>query len=216
MFAAGALTLARSPVRVVRVGTRTDTQLAAANGDVAACQADEAWPAEVSAIRLSLVAYYGSRVRVVASSGSRVLTEGSRGHDWTGRSLTAPVPPVKRPRLDGEVPDRAGLAVEARRRAGHSLHRPRPEQRADPILGNPHACAGSGANARWAAVRGEGGHRISGGRPGLVVVTHPAGGEAHGNRACAQRDVGGTAHSRARGRRRRACHTARRAGVAID
>ncbi len=97
ILAVGALTLTRSPVRVVGVGTRTDTQLVTANGDVVACQANEAWPAGVSAIRLSLVAYYGSRVRVVASSGAQVLAEGGRGPDWTGRSVTVPITPLKQP-----------------------------------------------------------------------------------------------------------------------
>jgi Predicted membrane protein (DUF2142) len=95
LLALGALTLTRAPPRVVRVGTTTNTQLASTTGDVTVCQANEALPAGASAIRLSLAAYYGSQVRMRASSGSRVLTEGSRGPDWTSRSVTVPVTPLE-------------------------------------------------------------------------------------------------------------------------
>ncbi len=96
IMAAGALTLTRAPPRVVRVGTRsTGTILAIATEAVEVCQGGEALPAGVSAIRLSLGAGYGSGLRVVASSGGGVLTEGSRGPGWTTGSVTVPVTPLK-------------------------------------------------------------------------------------------------------------------------
>jgi hypothetical protein len=60
------------------------------------CQGNEVLPAGVSAIRVSLLAYYGATVRVTASSGPRVLAEGGRGGEWTGGSVTVPITPLKR------------------------------------------------------------------------------------------------------------------------
>jgi hypothetical protein len=98
MLAVGALTLTRSPPRVVGAGTRsTGTILAIATEAVEVCEGGEALPAGVSAIRLSLAGDYGSRLRVTASSGAQVLTEGARGPDWTGSSVTVPVTPLKQP-----------------------------------------------------------------------------------------------------------------------
>lgn len=94
IVAAGVLTLTHSPPRVVRVGVQTRGTSALVTGDVEVCQANEVLPAGVSAIRLSLATYFGSTVRVRASSGSLVLTEGRRGPDWTGRSVTVPVTPL--------------------------------------------------------------------------------------------------------------------------
>lgn len=94
----GAVTLTRSPPRVVRVGVPggdahsallTDEAI-----DFAACQPNEVLPADVSAIRLSLWAFYGANVHVRVYSGPQLLTEGSRGADWTSDSVTVPVRPV--------------------------------------------------------------------------------------------------------------------------
>jgi hypothetical protein len=100
IVAVGALTLTRSPPRVVGVGTTTDARsmlpLARTLGDANVCQANEALPAGVSAIRLTLGAEYGSNVHVKAYSGSQVLTEGARGPEWTSGSVTVPVRPLSR------------------------------------------------------------------------------------------------------------------------
>jgi hypothetical protein len=90
----GALTLMHSPPRVVRVATTSRAGLAVTTSGAEICQANEVLPAAVSAIRVSLRAYFGAWVRVTASSGSRVLTEGRRGPDWTGTSVTIPVKPL--------------------------------------------------------------------------------------------------------------------------
>lgn len=95
--------LTRSPPRVLRAGTEASVLLGGLYGDGAACQADEVLPAGASAIRLSIVAYVGARIRVTAYSGSRVLTEGSRGPDWTGTSVTVPVTPLSHSASDVKV-----------------------------------------------------------------------------------------------------------------
>jgi hypothetical protein len=89
--AVGALTLTRSPPRVVRVGapSRAIFPLTVSSAEV--CQANEVLPAGVSAIRVWLGAYFGSRVRVVALANSQVLTEGVRSPNWTGGAVTVPV-----------------------------------------------------------------------------------------------------------------------------
>jgi hypothetical protein len=96
IVAVGALTLAHSPPRVVRVGVTTDTEteLARLTGATDVCQAGETLPAGVSAIRVALIAFYGASVRVRVLSGAQVLTEGRRGPNWTGRSVTVPVRPL--------------------------------------------------------------------------------------------------------------------------
>ncbi len=95
ILAAGAVTLTRAPPHVVRKGASTNiaTQLAFAGtrGDATVCQADETLPAGISAVRVWLGAEYGARVHVTLVSGERVLTDGSRGPDWTSGSVTVPV-----------------------------------------------------------------------------------------------------------------------------
>jgi hypothetical protein len=95
-----AVTLTRSPPRVLRVGVPTgdagDAGLAGGPGRVAVCQPDETLPAGTSGIRLATWAFYGAKIHVRVYSGSRVLTEGSRGPDWTSDSVTVPVKPLQR------------------------------------------------------------------------------------------------------------------------
>jgi hypothetical protein len=88
-------TLTRSPPRVIRAGAAPVTLLSSLYGDGEACQIDEVLPAGVSAIRLSIVAYIGARIRLTVYSGSQVIAEGSRGPDWTGTSVTIPVKPLR-------------------------------------------------------------------------------------------------------------------------
>jgi hypothetical protein len=89
-----AVTLTHAPPRVARVGAAAPARLAATIGNLEGCQANELLPAGVSAIRLAFVAYYGARIRVTVSSGPRILTEGRRGPEWTGTSVTVPVTPL--------------------------------------------------------------------------------------------------------------------------
>jgi hypothetical protein len=99
MVAVGAVTLTRSPPRVVRVGVpgglgEGNLILAITASDISVCQANEVLPGGVSGIRLALWAFYGSQVHVRVYSGSQILTEGRRGADWTSDSVTVPVKPV--------------------------------------------------------------------------------------------------------------------------
>jgi predicted membrane protein DUF2142 len=97
LLAVGALTLTRSPPRVVRVSSNVEVLLGTTAGSAEICQENEVLPAGVSAIRLPLQAFFGAKVLVQAFSGSQVLTEGRRGADWTGKSVTVPVTPLNHP-----------------------------------------------------------------------------------------------------------------------
>jgi hypothetical protein len=97
--AASAVALTRSPPRVARVGVPTgdarDVPLGGKIlGDITICQPGEALPAGVSGIRIGMWAFYGAKMHVRVYSGSRILTEGSRGPNWTSDSVTVPVKPV--------------------------------------------------------------------------------------------------------------------------
>jgi hypothetical protein len=92
IIAVGVLVLKQSPPRVLRSnGPSANWSLAGTSSQPAFCQAKEVLPATTSAIRLSITGFFGSNVHVVAYRGARVLTEGSRGPDWTGTSVTVPV-----------------------------------------------------------------------------------------------------------------------------
>lgn len=89
-----AYVLSRSPPRVLRAGPKPTGVLDAINSSGTACQGGEELPADTSAIRLSLAAYVGARVKVTVYSGSQLLTQGSRGPDWSGTTVTVPVGPL--------------------------------------------------------------------------------------------------------------------------
>jgi hypothetical protein len=97
LAAVGAIVLTRSPPRVV--GERavpTSGLLDSLSGDISVCQTNEVLPAHVTAVRLSMWAFFGWRMHVVAYSGSQLLTEGSRNAAWTSDSVTVPVKPLSR------------------------------------------------------------------------------------------------------------------------
>jgi hypothetical protein len=92
-----AVVLTRAPPRVVHAsGPPGDSIIGVNYGQAVFCQAGETLPAGSNAIRLSVVAFFGSRIHVVAYHGSQALTEGIRGPDWTGTSVTVPVRPIDR------------------------------------------------------------------------------------------------------------------------
>jgi hypothetical protein len=93
----GAYTLTRSPPRVVRTNSPGQALVATTISDLSFCQAGETLPAGVSGIRLAIWAFFGANIHVTASSGSRVLTAGRRGPDWTGSTVTIPVTPLSHP-----------------------------------------------------------------------------------------------------------------------
>jgi hypothetical protein len=94
-IAVGAVTLTHSPPRVVRVNeAEANVSLGVTQSEPAVCQANEVLPAGVSAIRLSIDAFFGAKVHLIAYHGSQIVTEGTRAPTWTGTSVTVPVKPV--------------------------------------------------------------------------------------------------------------------------
>lgn len=95
-----AVALTRSPPKVVGVGVPVgdahDSPLGRDLGDASICQPGETLPAGTTAVRLGMWAFYGAKMHVRVYSGSRVLTEGSRGPNWTSDSVTVPVRPLAR------------------------------------------------------------------------------------------------------------------------
>jgi hypothetical protein len=103
LIAAGvAVALAQAPPRLVRIGApgvkalgqKGATLLGTAATEAAICQSGEVLPAGTSAIRISIWAFYGVRVHVMAYQGSRLLTAGTRNPNWTGTSVTVPLRPL--------------------------------------------------------------------------------------------------------------------------
>ncbi len=94
LLAVGALTLTHSPPRVVRTSSLGQATVASTLAEASFCQTGETLPAGVSGIRLTIWAYFGANIHVTVYSGSRTLTAGGRGPDWTGSTVTIPVTPV--------------------------------------------------------------------------------------------------------------------------
>ncbi len=89
--------LSRSPPAV----TRSTPMTAAVGFGTSAlgariCQSGEVLPRSTTAIRVWLEAVIGPPVSVEASSGSHLLTRGTRGPGWTTGSVTIPVRTVTR------------------------------------------------------------------------------------------------------------------------
>jgi hypothetical protein len=99
LAAVGSIVLTRSPPRVVRVGVPggdfNKELLGGGPTDFAVCQPGESLPAGVTGIRLALWAFYGAQLHLRVYSGSRVVTEGGRGANWTSDSVTVPVKPLR-------------------------------------------------------------------------------------------------------------------------
>ncbi|HEU0249221.1 MAG TPA: hypothetical protein VFR48_00725 [Solirubrobacteraceae bacterium] len=90
-----AVTLTRSPVRVVRVGEpRPLKTLGSTTGPISVCQEGETLPAKVSAIRAGLEGSLGPPVLLRAFAGGRIVAEGSRSGNWTDDTVTIPVKPL--------------------------------------------------------------------------------------------------------------------------
>lgn len=96
--AVSAAALTRSPPRVARVGVPAgdakDAPLGKVLGDATICQPGETLPAGVSGVRIGMWAFYGAKMHVRVYSGSRILTEGTRGPNWTSDSVTVPIRPI--------------------------------------------------------------------------------------------------------------------------
>jgi hypothetical protein len=89
------LTLTRSPLSVAATnGIPAEERLAVTTINAGACQANEVLPRGTSAIRISIQAFTGPRVKVKVLSGTHVLTSGELGSGWTGKGVLVPVRPV--------------------------------------------------------------------------------------------------------------------------
>lgn len=90
-------TLTRAPPSVARWNAiETPVEFGRVTRQFADCQGNEALPAGTTAIRLSLDAVLGPRVRVRVLQGTRLLTSGERGAGWTAADVTVPVHRVAR------------------------------------------------------------------------------------------------------------------------
>jgi hypothetical protein len=95
--AVGAFVLTRSPPRVVRTnGVQVSATLAITQGEFAICQSNEVLPADVTAVRVSIVGFLGSDMQAVIYRGGRALTAGRHNPNWSGTSVTIPVEPLNR------------------------------------------------------------------------------------------------------------------------
>jgi hypothetical protein len=95
LLAIAAVTLTRAPPRVVRADAQEKPAgIGYFRGDSVVCQENEVLPAGVTGIRLLMRAFFGAPVHVVVYGRSGVLTEGARGANWTGTSVTVPVKPM--------------------------------------------------------------------------------------------------------------------------
>ena len=86
------ITLSGSPLVVTHTNaTPANEPILEARSGSSACQAGEALPAGITAIRLTLVAAVGPRVNLSVLSGTRVLTSGAAASGWTSGAVTVPV-----------------------------------------------------------------------------------------------------------------------------
>lgn len=93
------LALLHSPMSVAgtnRTPSNSEVSIASTTRGASYCQAGETLPQRTSAIRISLGASIGPRVRVLVSSGGRPITSGEQGSAWTGAVVTIPVKPLPR------------------------------------------------------------------------------------------------------------------------
>jgi hypothetical protein len=91
------ITLSRAPLGVARSNmTITPSELTVTQEPSKVCQRGETLPRGTTAIRLSLLSLLGPALALRATSGERVLTAGSRGSGWIGKTVTVPVTQVPR------------------------------------------------------------------------------------------------------------------------
>jgi hypothetical protein len=151
-----ALTLTGSPPRVLlRAGPAPETVLTATTSSAVACQGGEVLPAATSAIRLSVTAFVAAKVRVEVLSGAHVLTEGTRGPEWTGTSVTVPVRPLRQTESNVQV----CVFVGPNSQPVYLLGSPTPTAQAArgstglPLSGRLHAeYLASGRNSWWGLI----------------------------------------------------------------
>jgi hypothetical protein len=92
-------TLLRSPLSVAATNKprgEEEEVIASTRRGTSYCQAGETLPRGTSAIRVSLRAALGPRLRLVVSSGGHPITGGEQASGWTGWVVSAPVRPLPR------------------------------------------------------------------------------------------------------------------------
>jgi hypothetical protein len=89
--AATCFALSQAPATVARSSTAAHESLGSIRRPIAACQADEVLPREVSAVRLGIGAFLGPRVTVEVLAQERAIARGERGSGWTGGTVTVPI-----------------------------------------------------------------------------------------------------------------------------
>jgi hypothetical protein len=86
------VSLARSPLVLAGTdGTPLPTEIIASAVPIAICQPEETVPAGTTVLRLSILSLLGPRLKLVATSGGRVVTVGELGYGWTGSVASVPV-----------------------------------------------------------------------------------------------------------------------------
>ena len=93
------LTLLGSPMSVARANRpagQPEEPVASTTQSAHYCEAGEVLPSGTSALRIWLEAAAGPRVNVAVYSNGRLVTDGHRGSDWIGGSVTVPVRPLSR------------------------------------------------------------------------------------------------------------------------
>jgi hypothetical protein len=84
--------LARSPLVLAGTdGTPLPTEIGATSVPTTICQPEETVPAQTTVIRVSLLSLLGPRIKLVATSGGQVVTEGVVAYGWTGALVSIPV-----------------------------------------------------------------------------------------------------------------------------
>src|SRR5271168_3967192 len=87
--------LYHSPATITRTnGLAADVPLGHVDGATRLCQRGEELPRDTSAIVASLSAFHGPHLEAEVLTGTRTVTEGALGSDWTGRTATIPVRPL--------------------------------------------------------------------------------------------------------------------------
>jgi hypothetical protein len=91
------LTLSRSPATVAATNkhhAQQESPISSTRRPTSYCQAGETLPRGTTAIRISLGASIGPRVRLLVSVGGRVVTGGEQDSGWTGWVVAVPVRPL--------------------------------------------------------------------------------------------------------------------------
>jgi hypothetical protein len=99
------LELAHSPMSVAHANgvPSEEDRIVTTDRGASYCQARELLPRGTTAIRLSMLAFLGPRLRVVVYSGGRAVTSGERGSGWATRVVTVAVRPLSRTIADATV-----------------------------------------------------------------------------------------------------------------